>query len=221
MSAPTPADPKNIVRSGYDSIAPAYLDFISGLPSPNIHWTDKLLTHLPSAETAKVLELGRGNGVPCTLHLAPKVESVVANDISPSQIALASKKLAGQGSANVVFHEGDMTQLSFSTGSFDAVSALYSLIHLPFEEQPRMLELIHDWLKPSGTLLCNFDVEEDAGSVMDDWLGTQMFQAGHGIEGSKAAVLQAGFEILQAEVIETVDGKKTVPFLWILARKLS
>lgn len=212
-----PQEPKDLVRTGYDNIAPSYLDFISSLPSPNLTWTDKLLATLSSPSTSSVLELGCGNGIPCTAHLAPKVGHVTANDISSSQIDLAKEKLAEHG--NIAFHVGDMTQLSFSPGSFDAVSALYSLVHLPLDEQPKMLRLIHSWLKPSGVLLCNFDVEEDAGSVMDDWLGTKMFKAGHGVEGSKTIVRNAGFELVEDEVIETVDGKKTVPFLWVLARR--
>lgn len=90
-------DPKHIVRSGYDNNTPAYFDFISSLPSPNVRWTDKLLATLPSPRTARVFELGCGNGVPCTPHLAPKVEHITANDISSSQIALAKDKLVEHG----------------------------------------------------------------------------------------------------------------------------
>lgn len=70
-----------------------------------------------------------------------------------------------------------MMELNFSPESFDAVSALYSLVHLPLEEQPKMLRVIWTWLRPEGILLCNFGVEEDPGSVMDDGLGAEMFKA--------------------------------------------
>lgn len=213
----TSEDPKHLVRCGYDSIAPSYLDFISKLPSPNIAWTDKLISTLQSPSTAYVLELGCGNGVPCTTHLAPQVGQVAANDISSSQIKLALEKLKDHD--NVDFLPGDMTMLDLPAAHFDAVSALYSIIHLPLAEQPKMLKLIRSWLKPRGTLLCNFDVDADSGTVMDDWLGTKMFKAGLGAGGSKQMVLDAGFEIAEAEAIDSVDGKRTVPFLWLLARK--
>lgn len=210
-------NPKDLVRTGYDSIAPSYLDFISKLPSPNIAWTDKFVASLPSAATAKVLELGCGNGIPCTAHLAPQVGHITANDISTSQIAIAKEKLSEHH--HIAFEAGDMTQLTYPPRSFNAISALYSLIHLPLGEQPKMLHLIHSWLKPGGILLCNFDVEVDAGSVMDDWLGTKMFKAGHGTEESLKMVRETGFQFIETETIDTMDGKKTVPFVWVLARR--
>lgn len=212
-------DPKELVKAGYDSIAPAYLDFISNLPSPNIRWVDKLLNSLPQRDTAHILELGCGNGTPCTKHMAEKVHQITANDISSAQLSLAKEKLAVY--QNIAYVEGDMTALKFQPESFDAVTALYSLIHLPRAEQPNMLRLIHSWLKPDGLLLCNFDESEDAGSVMEDWLGTRMFKSSFSAEQSKKMVSEAGFELVDTDIVSTVGGKATVPFLWILARKLS
>ena len=219
MATLSDTDAKDLVRKGYDSIAPAYLEFIGALPSPNIAWTDKLLTALTSPGTSEVLELGCGNGVPCTIHVASLVGRLTANDISQTQIALARDNLHSDN--NVSFIAGDMTQLAFPPASYDAVLALYSLVHLPLEEQPVMLSKIWTWLKPGGLVLCNFDVEEDPGSVMDDWLGCPMFKAGYGVAGSRGIVQVAGFDILEAEEISSVDGKNTVPFLWVLARKRS
>ena len=210
-------DPKELVKAGYDSIAPAYLDFISNLPSPNIQWVDKLLDSLPQRDTAHILELGCGNGVPCTKHMAEKVHQITANDISSAQLSLAKEKLADY--QKIAYIAGDMTTLNFQPGTFDAVTALYSLIHLPRDEQPNMLRSIHSWLQPGGLLLCNFDESEDAGTVMEDWLGTRMFKSSFSAEQSKKMVSEAGFELVDTNIVSTVDGKATVPFLWILARK--
>lgn len=214
-----PPSPKTLVRESYNGIAPSYLYFISTLPTPSIAWTDKLLSHLTSPADSTILELGCGNGIPCTAYLAPRVGKMVVNDISTAQIDIAREKLRDAG--NVDFVVSDMTALDFEDGTFHAVVALYSLIHLPLEDQKETLRSIHRWSKPDGILLCNFDVEEDPGSVMDDWLGEKMFKAGFGVEGSKKVVEKAGFEILEAEVVEAVDGQKTVPFLWVLAKKSS
>ncbi|KAF2165886.1 hypothetical protein M409DRAFT_23617 [Zasmidium cellare ATCC 36951] len=135
----TTPNPKDLVKTSYDSIAPAYFNFITKLPSPKLLWVDKLLDNLTS--TSNVLELGCGNGMSGTLPLAEKVRRVVANDISTAQIEIAKGKLAGRG--NVEFLEGDMTGLQFEEGSFDAIMALHSIFHLPREEQPVMLGLVY------------------------------------------------------------------------------
>ncbi|EME40846.1 hypothetical protein DOTSEDRAFT_117821, partial [Dothistroma septosporum NZE10] len=208
---------KDLVRTGYDAVAPAYLDFITRLPSPGITWVDKLLKLLPNACTSKVLELACGNGLPCTQHLAPKVGHITANDISAAQIHLVKERLAARH--NISYISGDMSQLSFVDGTFDTVLALHSLIHLPRDEQPAMLRLAHKWLRPGGILLCNFDEEADVGTVIEDWLGTRMYKSGFGVAESEKMIVEAGFVVLEAEVVREVEGKKTVPFLWVLATK--
>lgn len=155
--------------------------------------------------------------MPVTKHLAERVAHVTANDMSLVQLDLAKEKLAT--CTNVEYMAGDMTALDFSQETFDAVVAMYCLQHLPTEEQGPMLKQIYVWLKPGGILVCNFDEQEDSGSMMQDWLGAHMFKSGLGVEGSKQIVAEAGFSIIEAEVIRDVDGKKTVPFLWVLARK--
>lgn len=211
----TTQDPKGLVKASYDTIAPAYLNFITKLPSPKLLWVDKLLKNLTS--TSKVLELGCGNGLSGTLPLAEKVGHVIANDISTAQIDIAKEKLAGR--ENVEFVAGDMTTLKFGDGAFDGVMALHSIFHLPREEQPAMLRLVYRWLKDGGHLLINFDEQEHPGAIMKDWLGADMFSDSLGAEGSKQMLLEAGFEVVEAEVVRTVDEKKTVPMLWVLARK--
>lgn len=210
-------DPKTLVRSSYDTIAPQYLDFISRLPSPNIQYVDKLLSSLPSPAESSILELGCGNGIPVTKHHADRVKHITANDISAAQLDIAKVKL--EHAQNIDYVHADMTELDFRKGQFDGVLALYSLIHLPREEQPAMVRKIHSWLAKGGILLCNFDKDEDPGTIMDDWLGTRMFKSGFAIEESKKMIQDAGFDLLEAEVVSQVDGKKTVPFLWILAKK--
>jgi 2-polyprenyl-3-methyl-5-hydroxy-6-metoxy-1,4-benzoquinol methylase len=37
--------------------------------------------------------------------------------------------------------------------SFDAIVCLYTLIHMPLDEQPPLLTQIATWLRPSGWLL--------------------------------------------------------------------
>src|SRR5690606_9029251 len=91
---------------------------------------------------------------------------VTANDMSTRQVALGrANALAWKldASCSLKFVEGDMMDRSvvdFAPDSLDGVVALYSIIHLPRDEQAEMLARIAGWLKPGGILLANFSGEE-------------------------------------------------------------
>jgi SAM-dependent methyltransferase len=86
-------------------------------------------------------------------------------DLSPVQIERA-RRLVPEAS----FLQADMNGVRFPAGSFDAVVALYSLIHVPVAEQPGLFASMHTWLRPGGRLLAIVGVESWTGAE-DDWLG--------------------------------------------------
>ena len=57
-------------------------------------------------------------------------------------------------------------RLGFPPASLTAVVALYSIIHLPQDEQKEMVKRIGNWLAPRGMFLATFNAEE-ASSVVD------------------------------------------------------
>lgn len=95
--------------------------------------------------------------------LAKHSSNVTANDISGAQIELAKQHVPG-----VKFVKGDMMGLEFGEGSFDAVAAFYSVIHLPRDEQAVMLKRIWGWLKDGGYLLVNLGTRDSAEMVNND-----------------------------------------------------
>jgi len=185
-----------------------------------LKYLDKLLLSLlEKKEPISVLELGCGWGLPISQKLLsyPNI-SLTANDLSSTQITLAKENLKEAGH-RVTFLEGDMLKLDLAPGSFDAVVAFYSIIHLPREEQVKLLVSIAKWLKPGGFLLSNFSAEDMQGTVMEKWLAEKgwMFWSGWGREGTVEKVKDAGLEIVFEEVATDVVDKAS--FLWILARK--
>jgi SAM-dependent methyltransferase len=207
-------DPVELVKAGYDKIAPRYLEWSSSTPSPaRIAYLNKLINHLPK-DSAQVLEVGCGAGKPWTQLLVEHSAQVTAVDISGAQIALA-KQFVPQ--ANLI--HADVMSLSFASGSFDAVVSLYCIFHLPREEQGLLLARIVRWLRPGGYLLVNLGTTDSPGAVDPDWLGIQMYWSGFDVDGSKEMVLKTGLSILEAEVLEDNEDERIVPFLWILARK--
>lgn len=207
--------------------------------------------------SGKILDLGCGAGVPVTLALARSevVQRVIATDISQTQLDLLREKLRQEdGDADgdcdgsvlrkVEVVKSDMLDLSFERGSFIAVVAFFSLIHLARGDQKIMIQRIWEWLDVGGYLCANFGVinndrEEDkddvqaqikseeekgedptelTGSVVEGWLGMTAYWDGYGVERTKAILKDVCFEVVVADVVEEV-GDAT--FFWIIARKLN
>ncbi|KAB8068900.1 S-adenosyl-L-methionine-dependent methyltransferase [Aspergillus leporis] len=217
---------KENLRKAYDSIALKYSEWTRPSYRTRVEYLHKLFTYLlPLPHEKSILELGCGSGYPCTALLASNSSlNVTANDISPVQLALAAQHLS---SANVVLLEGDMMDLSFENHSFDAVIAMYSLIHLPREEQVALLTRIYKWLKPGALFLGNFGAGHgDKGSFDKHWLdggGGVMFWSGWGEARTCEIMTAIGFELILRDIVvdteEERGERREVPFLWLLGRK--
>jgi 2-polyprenyl-3-methyl-5-hydroxy-6-metoxy-1,4-benzoquinol methylase len=139
-------NPKGIVRDGYEQIARlAEAHYRPLADSRYPEWLSDLATRLPSG--ARVLDLGCGSGSIVAKHLAPQFR-ITGIDISLAQISEARQHVP-QGE----FICADMTEVTFQPHSFEAVIALYSIIHIPLQQQPSLLAAIAYWLKPSGHFL--------------------------------------------------------------------
>ena len=215
---------KSRLKASYDAIAPRYNAWTEKAHPVRLRFLEKLLPRLSSTENASVLELGCGAGALTTKWLAslPNVH-VTANDLSPNQIAIAREKLANQ---SVTLIAGDMMELSFAANQFDAVVAMYSMIHLPREEQATLIHRIGHWLKPGGKLLATFVPAEFETLTREGWLGEKegkMFWSSLGTEKTVQAVEEAGLNIESQDVVnqDEGEGEEVVehPFLWVFAEK--
>ncbi|KAH7357991.1 methyltransferase domain-containing protein [Plectosphaerella cucumerina] len=220
-SVTAPEDLKARLKASYDAIAPKYNEWTVPHSAVRLRYLDVLLARLPPAPTpASVLELGCGCGLPVTEKLLDRPGfTVTANDLSSAQIALARAALRPDPPGRLTLIEGDMLTLDIPAASLDAVVGMYSVIHLPREEQVAMLGNIARWLKPGGWMLVNFGTEVSEGSEEKEWLGEGegwMYWSGWGVEGSLEKVKEAGLEVVIKE--ETQDATDA-DFLWVLARK--
>jgi 2-polyprenyl-3-methyl-5-hydroxy-6-metoxy-1,4-benzoquinol methylase len=162
-------------------------------------WLSDLKARLPA--NGCVLDVGCGCGVPVARSLTAAGHNVTGVDISEVQIERA-RRLVPRAS----FLQADATQLDFPHGSFDAVVCLYALIHMPLDEQPRLLHRIADWLRPSGWLL--------ATTGQDAWTGAEdrWFQGPAAMWWSQADaatyrswITEAGLEITAQEFVPEGD----------------
>jgi protein-L-isoaspartate O-methyltransferase len=154
-------DPKQVVEEGYDRIAEQHLEWAQGTrEEERARYTAVLLDALPAG--AEVLDLGCGAGLPTTRALAQRFR-VTGVDISARQIELARQHVP-----QARFIQADITQLDLPPASFDGVAAFYSIIHVPREEQPQLLQDIATWLRPGGLLVAVMGTQSAKMDYADD-----------------------------------------------------
>jgi SAM-dependent methyltransferase len=164
-----PRRPKQIVRAGWDAVSLRYRpeerverDPFGHGDREYLRWIEPVLTELP--EGARILDLGCGNGWPVSAALAGRFR-VTGVDLSPVQIRRARARLP-----EAEFIEADMTTVILPPGSFSAVLAFYSIVHVPLVEQPGLFDRIARWLAPGGLFIATLGAEAFTG-VEPDWRG--------------------------------------------------
>jgi SAM-dependent methyltransferase len=202
---------KSIVADGYDAIAERYLDWSSQIEGDPRHpMLGEFSTRLEPG--ARVLELGCGAGIPSTMALATQFE-VTGVDISAAQIELARRNVP-----TATFIQADVSDVALPVGSFDGVTAFYSVSHLPREEHAALFERVASWLVPNGLFLATLGVS-DSSDWIGEWLGQRMFFSSFGADANRRLIEAAGFDLLIDEVLDTLEPEGPTAFLWILARQ--
>ncbi|MCP4140965.1 MAG: methyltransferase domain-containing protein [Chloroflexi bacterium] len=206
-------NPKEIVENGYDHIAEEHEKWTNTVRvEERAKYTAVLFESL--LKDAKVLELGCGSGIPTTKKLAEKF-SVTGVDISSQQIALAEKRIS-----KAKFIHADMTELEFPENSFDAITAFYSIIHVPREEQAELLCKIASWLRPGGLLVISMGAYSNERQINENWLGgLPMYWSNFDSERNRQLVEEAGLKIISAKEETAEEHGKPVTFLWVVAQK--
>jgi ubiquinone/menaquinone biosynthesis C-methylase UbiE len=200
-------DMKAIVADGYDRIADDYLGRF-GKSSVRDAKLAELLKKLPAR--AIVLDLGCGAGEPAAREFVAHGSEVTGVDASLGQIMRARRNVP---EANFV--HADMTSIQLPSQRFDAVSAFYSITHVPRNEHEALIRRIATWLRPNGLFVASFGSSE--GDWLGEWLGIPMFFSHLDPDETKRLINDAGFRLEQAELVKQDNEEAT--FLWIEARK--
>lgn len=200
---------KRIIAQGYDQIAERYPKWQGKTPSDRmVPYVDRATERL--GPRARVLDLGCGKGV-YTRYLSERFE---ATGVDISGVAL---RYARRDAPGATFLRADMASLAFAPGSFDAIVALYSVIHVPREEHEPLVRRLFDWLRPGRRLFVVMGSSDWEGSEQD-WLvsGVEMHWSHYDAETNLKLVERAGFEVLLSEIEpDPLDGAH----LFILAEK--
>lgn len=205
-------DPGEIVSDGYDRIAERYLDWSAGSPL-RLRKIAELGAAL--APASRVLDLGCGAGAPLAPYLVERGHILKGIDGSRRQIELARRN-----EPRAVFSLADMTTVDYAANSYDAVTAFYSITHVPRALHLPLLTRIHDWLVPGGLLFASMGYD-DVPSWTGDWLGSTMHFSHFDAATNLDLVEKAGFAIEHQEIAGEDENGHEVRFLWILARATS
>jgi 2-polyprenyl-3-methyl-5-hydroxy-6-metoxy-1,4-benzoquinol methylase len=182
-----------LVRAGYNAISHAYRAD-AGTPNPESSesmdnygvWVEELGRLLPPG--ARVLDLGCGAGVPTSRLLVEAGFEVTGVDIAEVQIERARSLVPG-----ATFIQADLATWDTEPASFDAVVCLYTLIHVPLQDQRDLIPRLRRWLNPGGYVLAIVGHERWTG--VEEYMGAPMFWD-HADEATYLAWLEdAGFAI--------------------------
>jgi ubiquinone/menaquinone biosynthesis C-methylase UbiE len=177
-------DHRRAVRDAYDEMADDYADRpeAAGTAEPVARFLDDF------APDDRLLSAGCGGG---DEPLAAAGATGVGLDFSREQLAHATTNVPA-----AALVQGDLTALPFADDTFDAVSALYSLIHVPVDDHETVLAEFARVLRPGGPLLVTEGGVAWEGTN-DDWLdsGTEMRWSMAGPEATRESLDAAGFDV--------------------------
>ncbi|MCI0890078.1 MAG: methyltransferase domain-containing protein [Chloroflexi bacterium] len=192
---PSGTSAKRLVADGYDNMGDVYLDRLRGKRRPEITaFVDEAVEGLP--EGTSVLDLGCGAGRPYSEYLSARFD-VVGVDISQRQLAMARGFLP-----DAAFLLADMASLPFGNATFGAITALYSIIHLPRAEHAALFSRIRELLEPGGRV---FGVmgQSDWVASESDWLdsGVEMYWSHFDADTNLRLVGDAGFRVIRSQIV--------------------
>ena len=205
------SDPGRTVQAGYDALAPRFAEWMAGVADePSERFIGAVAARLGAGAT--MLDLGCGNGANAR-RLAERFD-VVGVDISDSQL-----RIARAAAAEVTFVRADFGELDFPAETFDAVIALYSVMHVPRADHATLFAKIRRWLKSRGLFLASLS-HVGGPDRTEEWLGVEMFFSGFDAETNSRLLREAGFELLVDEVVPMTGPAGEIAFLWVLARSV-
>jgi len=191
---------KQIVRDGYNAVAEKYAKARRLGPRERT-WIEKFGAHMPSS--ARILDLGCGNGEPHLAAMVARGFRVTGVDFSHEQVIRARARCP---TATVV--EGDFSEVEFPPAAFDAVLAYDSIFHVPREEHAALFARIRRWLIEAGIALITlgFTPEGAGGELRTDHLGAPTFYDAWPLKTSVDLLGAAGLTLVDCNIEPNLGG---------------
>lgn len=167
----------------------------------------------PLPDVGVLLDLGCGAGEPVAKTFADDGWRVIGVDFSKAML-----DLAGRHVPEMTRLQADMRTLSFAEESFDAITAVYSLFHVPWEDHPRIFTNMRRWLKPGGQVLFTYATRAYTGkrkfSGTKEFMGQELFYSHTTKKELREQLSKAGLKVVRAK--DRSIGGET--FMWVTAK---
>lgn len=198
------------LRTLYDHFAETYeanrgLFDMSGILEPFYQGLN------PSA--GRLLDLGCGAGEPFPRFFLDHGWEVVGVDFSKKMLDLAARYAPRMHTLHA-----DLLDVDFEESSFDALTCIYCLFHVPRRHHPELFARFRRWLRPGGQVLFTYATREYTGQ--DEFEGTREFMGQHLFYSHttpvnlRAQLASAGLDVESAD-LRDIGGET---FLWVTAR---
>ncbi|MFF0390595.1 class I SAM-dependent DNA methyltransferase [Kitasatospora sp. NPDC004615] len=202
-------------RDSYDTVAVSYADWIREALAGAPYLRAALAVFADLVRTSgggPVADVGCGPGH-VTAHLHELGLDVFGIDLSPGMIGVARRDHPG-----LRFEVGTMTDLDLADGSVAGLLAFWSLIHIPDEVVPAVLDQFRRVLRPGGPLLIGFHVGTGSRLKTQGYGGHPMRVHVHRRSPDRVAawLREAGFTV-EAQLLTDPDAE--VPGAILFARR--
>lgn len=208
MQVSTPVD--ETLRHAYTRLAAGY-DAQRGLFDMSAVLED-FFERLP-ATPGRLLDLGCGAGEPVASSFLERRWQVTGVDFCPAMLELAARHVPGMER-----HQADMRTLEMPPSSVDAITAIYSLFHVPAADHPGIFERFRLWLRPGGHALFTYATRHYTGADVFDghieFMGQSLFYSHMEPEQLRRVLVQTGLDVTGWQYRDI--GGET--FLWVTVR---
>ena len=167
-----------------------------------------------NVEKGRLLDLGCGAGEPFSRFFIDRGWMVTGVDFSERMLELASKYVPEMQTIHA-----DMCEVEFEPGQFDAITAIYSLFHVPRNDHAALFDKFYQWLCPEGKVLFTYATKEYTGSIEFDgykeFMDQKLYYSHKSPDKLYADLENTGFNIDSADYRDI--GSET--FLWVTASR--
>ena len=162
----------------------------------------------------RLLDLGCGAGEPFPRFFLDRGWEVCGVDFSPNMLRLAARYAPGMRTLCA-----DMLDVAFDPASFDALTCIYALFHVPRARHPELFAKFFRWLRPGGQALFTYATRaytgDDAFEGEKEFMGQRLFYSHWAPDTLRAQLADAGLAV-ESAALRDIGGES---FLWTTVRK--